>query len=74
MKGNPRFDAPWIPNTGGGANPYYDMGALEYVKPSAPDSDGDGKTDIAVENIPISFINCSVTSERTPGISPRRLP
>ncbi len=31
MKGNPRFDPPQIPNTGGGTYPYYDMGALEYV-------------------------------------------
>ncbi len=31
MKGDPRFDAHLIPNTGGGTSPYYDMGALEYA-------------------------------------------
>jgi hypothetical protein len=31
MKSIPRFDAPGVPNTGGGTYPYYDMGALEYV-------------------------------------------
>jgi parallel beta-helix repeat protein len=33
MAGNPRFDPPGIPNTGGGTYPYYDMGALEYAAP-----------------------------------------
>ncbi len=48
MKGNPRFDTPWVPNTGGGSHPYFDMGALEYGKPPVADFDGDVKTDIAV--------------------------
>jgi parallel beta-helix repeat protein len=32
LEGNARFDASWVPNTGAGTYPYYDMGALEYVK------------------------------------------
>jgi len=36
MVDNPRFDAPWIPNTGGGTYPYYDMGALEFVETVSP--------------------------------------
>jgi hypothetical protein len=36
MKSDPRFDAFWVPNTGGGAYPYYDMGALEHVKRPGP--------------------------------------
>jgi len=30
MEGNPRYDDPSVPNTGGGTYPYYDMGAFEY--------------------------------------------
>ena len=29
MDGNPRYDNPSMPNTGGGISPYYDMGAFE---------------------------------------------
>jgi hypothetical protein len=53
MKGNPRFDPPWIPNTGGGTYPYYDMGAFELAisKPMV-DFDGDGSTDVAAFHLP----------------------
>jgi len=30
MEGNPRYDDPSMPNTGGGTYPYYDIGAFEY--------------------------------------------
>jgi parallel beta-helix repeat protein len=31
MNGFPRYDAPLVPNTGGGTYPYYDIGAYEYT-------------------------------------------
>ncbi|MDP2710198.1 MAG: LamG-like jellyroll fold domain-containing protein, partial [Solirubrobacteraceae bacterium] len=34
--GAPRTDTPTIPNTGGGASPYYDMGAYEFTGTYAP--------------------------------------
>ena len=49
MVGAPRFDAPCIPNTGGGTHPYYDMGALEYRIEGDFDGDGDEDgSDLAV--------------------------
>jgi hypothetical protein len=30
-EGFPRYDDPLVPNAGGGTEPYYDMGAYEYV-------------------------------------------
>ncbi len=34
--GQARFDQPAVPNTGGGAEPYYDMGALEFAGSYTP--------------------------------------
>ena len=31
INGIPRWDDPYVPNSGGGAYPYYDIGAHEYV-------------------------------------------
>jgi len=48
MVGNSRYDAPSVPNTGGGTYPYYDMGALELtVSKPIIDFDGDGSSDLA---------------------------
>ena len=37
--GNPRFDMPSVPNSGGGSMPYYDMGTFEFST-TDPDTDG----------------------------------
>jgi|Deesub1362A_J573_1020465.scaffolds.fasta_scaffold00688_3 hypothetical protein len=38
LEGNPRYDDPSIPNTGGGTFPYYDIGAYEYQGNGVPDT------------------------------------
>lgn len=45
LVGNPRVDVAGVPNTGGGAEPWYDMGALEFV--GIQDADGDTVAELA---------------------------
>ncbi len=40
--GNPRVDVPWVPDMGGGAVTYYDIGAYEFVSLAAPVADAPG--------------------------------